>query len=213
LNSLYLNHKPEKIILASGNQKKVVELQLLLEPLDISIVPQSGFNIKDADETGLTFVENAIIKARHAAQISGLPAIADDSGIEVDALHGKPGVYSARFAHRDNPALVSNDENNNKLLLEKLQHIPEQNRTARFQCVLVYMKHAGDPTPVICEGTWEGRILLAPQGQNGFGYDPIFFVPTHGCSSAELGAEEKSRVSHRGQAMQKLLAKFHALYG
>lgn len=208
-----MKNKPEKIVLASSNKKKVAELQLLLQPLGISVITQSTFQISDADETGLSFVENAIIKARHAAQQSGLPAIADDSGIEVDALQGKPGIYSARFANRDNPALASNDENNNKLLLEKLHGIPEQNRTARFQCVLVYMKHAEDSTPVICQGTWEGRILLAPQGANGFGYDPIFFVPTHGCSSAELNAEEKSKISHRGQAMQKLLAKFQALYG
>ena len=190
----------KKIVLASGNKKKVAELQLLLEPLNITIVPQSELNISDADETGLTFVENAIIKARHAAKLSGLPAIADDSGIEVDALHGKPGIYSARFA-----GVPSNDENNNRLLLEKLKNLPEADRTARFQCVLVYMKHAEDPTPIICQGAWEGRILKTLQGQNGFGYDPLFYVPTHHCSSAELSAEEKSLISHRAQAMQQLL--------
>ncbi len=206
-----MNNKPQKIVLASGNPKKVAELQLLLKPLSIIIVPQSELKISDADETGLTFVENAIIKARHAAQQSGLPAIADDSGIEVDALHGKPGVYSARFANRENPAVISNDKNNNLLLLEKLKNTPETNRSARFQCVLVYMKHAEDPTPVICQGSWEGRILLAPQGEHGFGYDPVFFVPTHGCSAAELSAEEKSKISHRGCAMAELLIKLQAV--
>lgn len=212
-----MHNKPKKIVLASGNRKKVAELQLLLENFSIAIIPQSEFKIPDADETGLTFVENAIIKARHAATLSGLPAIADDSGIEVDALHGKPGIYSARFSstertYRENPSTASTDENNNRLLLEKLKNIPEPDRTARFQCVLVYMKHAEDPTPIICQGTWEGRILTSLQGANGFGYDPLFYVPTHHCSSAELRAEEKSRISHRAQAMQQLLIQLRTLF-
>jgi len=212
-----LSSKPQKIVLASGNKKKVAELQLLLQDFSITIIPQSELKISDADETGLTFVENAIIKARHAAQQSGLPAIADDSGIEVDALNGRPGIYSARFSltektARENPSLASADENNNQLLLEKLKNIPESDRAARFQCVLVYMRYAEDPTPIICQGTWEGRILTSLQGANGFGYDPLFYVPTHHCSSAELRAEEKSRISHRGQAMQQLLIQLRALF-
>lgn len=199
-------------MLASGNRKKVAELQLLLQPLHIAVVPQSEFNISDADETGLTFVENAIIKARHAAKLSGLPAIADDSGLEVDALNGQPGIYSARFARIENATIDASDENNNRLLLEKLKFIPEAERSARFQCVLVFMKHAEDPTPIICQGSWPGRILPAQQGSNGFGYDPVFFVPTHQCSAAQLSAEEKSRISHRGQAMQKMLSAVSALF-
>ena len=208
--------QPQKIVLASGNKKKLAELQFLLQALPVMVVPQSALHIQDADETGLSFVENAIIKARHAAALSGLPAIADDSGIEVDALGGKPGIYSARFSFMEqttleNPSLTSNDENNNRLLLEKLKDVPEIDRTARFQCVLVYMKHVEDPTPVICQGTWEGRILMSPQGLGGFGYDPLFYVPTHHCSAAELDAEEKSRISHRGQAMQQLVTQLHRL--
>jgi XTP/dITP diphosphohydrolase len=204
------NNRIEKIVLASGNRKKIAELQLLLQPLSISVIAQSEFNISDADETGLSFVENALIKARHAAKISGLPAIADDSGLEVDALNGQPGIYSARFARNEKTGTGSDDDNN-RLLLEKLKTIPEQKRTARFQCVLVFMKHAADPTPIICQGTWQGRILSAPQGSNGFGYDPVFFVPSHHCSAAQLNAEEKSRISHRGRAMQELLTRLRLL--
>jgi len=203
-----LETKPDTIVLASGNQKKVAELQNLLTPLKIQVLPQSAFNIPDADETGLTFVENAIIKARHAAQLSGLPALADDSGLEVDALNGAPGVYSARFA-----GVPANDINNNKLLLEKLGQLPENKRSARFQCVLVFMRHANDPMPIICHGSWEGNILVSPQGEGGFGYDSLFFVPDHGCSAAQLSVEAKSRLSHRGQAMQKLLREFERCYG
>lgn len=205
--------RPKKIVLASGNKKKLAELQLLLQSLSIAVLPQSEFSISDADETGLSFVENAIIKARHAASLSGLPAIADDSGLEVDALHGQPGIYSARFARRANPQTASGDEANNQCLLEALKNVPNEKRSARFQCVLVYMKHAEDPTPIICQGTWSGRILTAPQGDSGFGYDPVFFVAAHNCSAAQLSAEEKSRISHRGIAMQKMLLALRELYG
>ena len=195
----------KKIVLASGNQKKVAELQQLLRPLAIEIIPQTQLNIADADETGLSFVENATLKARHAARLSGLPALADDSGIEVDALQGKPGIYSARFA-----GVPSCDENNNRLLLEKMKSVPADQRAARFQCVLVFLRHADDPTPLICQGTWEGSILFAPQGEEGFGYDPLFYVPTHQCSAAELPAEEKGRISHRGQATRLLFEKLNS---
>jgi XTP/dITP diphosphohydrolase len=155
------------------------------------------------EETGLTFVENAILKARNAASHSGLPAIADDSGIEVDALQGAPGIYSARYA-----GLNASDGDNCRKLLDELKDVHELDRTARFQCLLVYMRHAEDPTPMIFQGTWEGSILMSPQGENGFGYDPVFYVPSEGCSAAELDAEVKNRLSHRGQALTKLVASF-----
>jgi len=194
------HHTGETIVLASNNAGKVREINQLLASEQIKVVAQKEFNIPDAVEDGLSFVENAIKKARHAASLSGLPAIADDSGIEVDALNGAPGIYSARFAGAN-----ATDLENLKKLLQRLEGVPEEKRTARFQCLLVYMRHAEDPTPLICQGTWEGRILLAPKGENGFGYDPVFYVPTHNCSSAELPAEIKNNLSHRGQALQKLL--------
>ncbi len=166
----------------------------------MAAVPQSDFDVPDADETGLTFVENAILKARHAAQLTGLPAIADDSGLEVDALNGAPGIYSSRFAGGG-----ASDADNLQKLLAELKEVPEDQRTARFQCLMVFMSHAEDPTPLICQGSWEGRILFAPQGENGFGYDPLFWVPGEQCTSAELPSELKNRLSHRGQALQKLL--------
>ena len=187
------------IVLASSNKGKVREFNQLLATLDITVRPQGDFNVEDAEETGLTFVENAILKARNAAQHTGLPAIADDSGLEVDALNGAPGIYSARYA-----GAGASDQANLEKLLTDLHDIPETDRTARFQCVLVYMRHANDPTPLICQGTWEGRILTAPRGDNGFGYDPVFFVPTHDCSSAELPADVKNSLSHRGQALRLL---------
>lgn len=199
---------PSKIVLASGNKKKIAELQHLLHSLDVEIISQGALGIADADETGLTFVENALLKARHACRLSGLPAIADDSGLEVDALYGAPGIYSARFAGEP-----SNDEKNNRLLLEKLAAVTDDLRSARFQCVIVYLRHADDPTPIICQGTWEGIILREPAGENGFGYDPLFLVPTHQCSAAELSADEKGRISHRGQAMKKLLEALKAAHG
>ena len=189
-----------RIVLASNNAGKVREINQLLNGSGLVVVPQSTFNIPDADETGLTFVENAILKARHAAELSGLPAIADDSGLEVDALNGAPGIYSARFS---GPGAT--DEKNLHKLLDELQDVPQEKRSARFQCLMVYMQHAKDPTPIICQGTWEGMIALAPEGENGFGYDPVFFVPTHQCTSAQLPAETKNQLSHRGQALQKLI--------
>lgn len=194
---------PSKIVLASGNAKKIDELQTLLAPSGCQIIPQSEFSTPEAEENGLSFVENAILKARNACLHSGLPAIADDSGIEVDALNGKPGIYSARFSGDD-----ATDASNNQLLLNSLSNTPEKERTARFQCLLVYMRHAEDPTPLICQGSWEGRILFEAQGDNGFGYDPLFFVPSHNCSSAELAAELKNNISHRGLAMRQLLNYF-----
>jgi len=189
-----------KIVLASNNAGKVREINQLLNGGNIAVVPQSEFNIPDAEETGLTFVENAIIKARQAAELSGLPAIADDSGLEVDALKGAPGIYSARFAGEG-----ASDSDNLQKLLREIKDVPEAERTARFQCLMVFMRHDKDPTPIICQGTWEGVITFEPQGENGFGYDPVFFVPTHHCTSAQLPAETKNQLSHRGQALQKLM--------
>ena len=174
----------------------------MLSSLDVEVRPQSEFNVDEVEETGLTFVENAILKARHAAKISGLPAIADDSGLEVDALNGAPGIYSARYAGTD-----ATDEQNLQKLLADSKNVPDEQRTARFQCLLVYLRHADDPTPLICQGTWEGFITQEPMGDNGFGYDPVFFVPKHNCTSAQLTPEQKNQLSHRGQALNKLLTK------
>jgi XTP/dITP diphosphohydrolase len=196
-----------RIVLASGNKKKLTELQSLLTGLPLEVLPQSQFAIPDAVEDGLTFVENALIKARHAAILSGLPAIADDSGLSVDALSGAPGIYSARYAFNNNAGVHGDDAANNQHLLEEMRDVPEAERTAQFHCVLVFMRHASDPVPLICHGVWHGTILFSPRGENGFGYDPLFWVPTHACSSAELAREEKNRISHRGQAMRLLLEK------
>jgi XTP/dITP diphosphohydrolase len=185
------------VVLASGNAGKLRELDKVLAPLDVSLQPQAQFNVPDAEETGLSFVENAIIKARAAAQHTGLPAIADDSGIEVDHLNGAPGIYSARYSG-------AGDEANNVLLLQELGEIPEEQRSARFQCVLVYMRHALDPTPLICQGSWEGFILSEPRGENGFGYDPLFYLPDYQCSSAQLAPGIKNRISHRAKASRLL---------
>lgn len=189
-----------KIVLASGNSGKLREIQAVLDQQRFQLLKQSEFNVPDVAETGTTFVENAIIKARHASQLTGLPALADDSGIEVDALNGAPGVYSARYAGEHG----ANDANNTKLLQE-MKNVADAQRTARFLCVIVYMRHAEDPMPLIFEGAWEGEILHELSGANGFGYDPLFYVPTHGCSSAELDPAEKNRISHRAQALQKLI--------
>jgi XTP/dITP diphosphohydrolase len=189
------------IVLASNNKGKLREINQLVENCPFTITPQSAFRVSEIEETGLSFVENALLKARHASQASGHPAIADDSGLEVDVLDGAPGIYSARYAGID----ASDSENVNKLL-HHLRDIPEARRSARFQCLMVYMSHGADPTPLICQGTWEGRILLRPCGQNGFGYDPIFYVPDYGCSAAELAPEIKNTISHRGQALRQLIA-------
>ncbi len=190
-----------RIVLASNNAGKVREINQLLQGHDLEVVPQSRFDVSEVEETGLTFVENAILKARHAAAHTGLPAIADDSGLEVDALDGAPGIYSARYA-----GAGASDLENLQKLLHDIEDVPDEQRTARFQCLMVYLRHAGDPTPRIFQGTWEGRILHAPQGDNGFGYDPVFYVPDQQCSSAQLAPEVKNRLSHRGQALRKLVA-------
>lgn len=188
-----------RVVLATGNPGKVREFAELFAPHAIEVVPQSDFGVPDVAETGLTFVENALIKARNAAAHTGMPAIADDSGLEVDHLNGAPGIYSARYAGDGGSAA------NNAKLLEALAGVAATQRGARFQCLLVYLRHAEDPTPVICQGTWEGRILEAPQGGQGFGYDPLFYVPGEDCSAAQLPAERKNALSHRGQALACLL--------
>lgn len=198
----------KKIVLASGNAGKLREFQQLLNGCGFEVVPQSDFFSENAEETGLTFVENAIIKARYACAKTGLPAIADDSGIEVDALNGRPGIYSARYAGEG-----AKDADNNKKLLQELADTPESQRTARYHAVLAFMRHAEDPTPILCHGIWEGVILTEPRGEGGFGYDPLFFVPSHDCASAELDKAEKNRISHRGKAMQELLQKLSTLMG
>lgn len=190
----------QTIVLASGNSGKLHEFRELLHDCGFEIKAQSEFDVPNVEETGLTFVENAILKARQACEITGLPAIADDSGIEVDALRGEPGIYSARFAGEN-----ASDHDNNEKLLQLLRHVPSEQRTARYQCVLVFMQHAGDPTPIICQASWEGHILTAPVGEQGFGYDPLFFVTEQNCSAAQLDKAQKNAISHRGKAMQLLL--------
>jgi XTP/dITP diphosphohydrolase len=189
-----------KIVLASSNPGKVREINQLLAGSEFEVVPQSEYSVPDIEETGLTFVENALLKARNAAQHTGLPAIADDSGLEVDALDGAPGIYSARYAGEG-----ASDEDNLLKLLDSLRDVDDARRSARFQCLMVYMRHATDPTPRIFQGTWEGRILHRPRGEHGFGYDPIFYVPGQQCASAELAPEVKNSLSHRGQALQQLV--------
>jgi len=196
----------QRIVLATGNPGKVRELQQLLADMDLEIVPQSEFNTPEAVEDGLGFIENALIKARSAARHTGLPAIADDSGIAVDALNGAPGIYSARYA-----GAGASDEQNLNHLLENMRDVDETDRTARFICLMVYVRHADDPTPIICQGSWEGRLLTSPQGENGFGYDPIFYVPEKGCTSAQLSSDEKNAMSHRGKALRCLVDQLHKL--
>lgn len=188
------------IVLATGNQGKVNELASLLAEQHIEIKPQSEFNVSEVAETGTTFVENAIIKARHAAKITGLPAIADDSGLEVDALNGAPGVYSARYAGEN-----ANDDDNTNKLLSALELVADEHRSARFHCVLVYMRHENDPTPLICHGVWQGSIGREKLGAEGFGYDPVFWQEDHQMTSAQLPRALKNQLSHRGQALQKLV--------
>lgn len=192
-----------KIVLASGNKGKLREFAELFAPLNIEVVPQSDFDVPEAEETGLSFVENAIIKARNAAHHTGLPAIADDSGIEVDYLLGAPGIYSARYAGSD-----ASDHDNLNALLAALDNVPTQERAARYQCLLVLMRHSKDPTPLICQASWQGVILEAPVGSGGFGYDPIFWVPETQCSAAELSSEQKHALSHRGKAIRQFIEAF-----
>jgi len=197
----------KQIVIASNNTDKLGEIRALLNGLDINVVAQSAFNICEADETGLSFVENAIIKARHAASLAKLPAIADDSGIEVDVLNGGPGIHSARYAGEG-----ASDEMNLQLLLDRVRQTGEQRAAARFQCVMVYLRHAQDPTPLIAHGTWHGHIVNEPRGDFGFGYDPIFYVPDHDCTSAELLPQVKNSISHRAQALRQLLEKLSATF-
>lgn len=187
----------QQIVLASGNQGKIKEIQAILEPH--AILAQSHFNVPEVEETATTFIENALIKARNAALHCELPALADDSGLVVDALNGAPGVISARYA-----GAGCSDLDNIKKLLKALEGVPEAERTARFICVIVLMRHAEDPFPLIAQGVWEGRILMQAVGENGFGYDPVFWVPTPGCAAAQLSADIKNTLSHRGKALQQL---------
>lgn len=191
----------DKIVLASGNKGKLREFAQLFSPMDIEVVPQADFDVPEAEETGLTFVENAIIKARNAAYHTGLPAIADDSGIEVDFLLGAPGIYSARYAG-DN----ASDEDNLNTLLAALDGVPKSERGARYQCILVMMRHSKDPTPLICQADWQGQIMTSPIGDGGFGYDPIFWVAEEQCSAAQLTADQKHAISHRGKAIRQFMA-------
>lgn len=190
-----------RVVLASGNAGKTREIGALLAAAGIEIVSQADFGIEPAEETGLTFIENALLKARHAAAQSGLPAIADDSGLVVDALGGAPGIHSARYAGD------GGDAANNAKLLEALRSVPPPARSARFVCVAVYLRHAADPLPIVCEGRWEGAIALEPRGSGGFGYDPLFLPAGEQRTSAELAAAEKNAASHRGRAFRELLAR------
>ena len=190
----------QQIVLASNNQGKVREINECLDGTPFRIVPQSIFNVPEIEETGLTFVENALLKARNAARYTNHPVIADDSGIEVLALKGRPGIYSARYA-----GLNATDKDNLDKLIEEIKPLTEVDRQARFVCLMVYLRHADDPTPVISQGIWDGIVIAEPHGPNGFGYDPMFYVPTHGCTSAELSPAIKNQLSHRGQALKALI--------
>lgn len=194
------------VVLASGNKGKLAELQGILEPLAIEVQPQGMLGVPDAEETGLSFVENAILKARNACEHTGLPALADDSGLEVFALDGEPGIYSARYS---GPGAT--DERNNKKLLEAMKDIPAHGRGAQFRCVIAYMRHSRDPSPLIFEGSWRGSILHEPRGRKGFGYDPLFLVDGEDCSAAELPPQRKAQLSHRGKAMAGLIANLDRL--
>ena len=191
----------KKIILASNNTGKIREFNAMLTGI-YEVVSMSDMNVKEVPEIGLTFVENALIKARNASEQSGLPALADDSGIVVDALNGAPGIYSARYAgnHGD-------DEANTQKILDDMAQVADAQRSARFWCAIVFVEHANDPTPIIIQRGWEGEIMREKSGENGFGYDPIFYVPTHKKSSAELSSEQKNNISHRGKALQALLSE------
>lgn len=191
----------QRLVLASSNAGKLREFNSLLADFGFEVVPQADLGVSDAEETGLSFVENALLKARHASQATGLAALADDSGLVVDALGGQPGIYSARFAGQP-----TNNAANNAKLIAALKDVPTEQRTAHFRCCIVLVRHPIDPVPLIAEASWAGHILTAPQGQAGFGYDPLFYVPTHQCSAAELASAEKNQISHRGQALQRLRA-------
>lgn len=196
---------PARVVLATGNAGKLREMRDILAPWQVDVRPLADFTLGSAEETGLSFVENAILKARFAARASGLPAIADDSGLEVDALHGAPGIYSARYA---GPA--SDDAANNRKLLAELEATRGARRSARYCCAMVFVRRDTDPMPVIAQATWEGRIALEPRGAGGFGYDPIFVVAGGERTAAEFDAAEKNRVSHRGQALRALVAALGA---
>jgi len=196
----------QEIVLASNNQGKAREINALLDSTRFNAISQSDFNVEEVEETGLTFIENALIKARNAALFTHHPVIADDSGIEVLALKGRPGIYSARYAGRD----ASDAENLNKLI-EDIKPLSEEDRKARFVCLMVYLRHAEDPTPIISQGIWDGYVITDPRGNNGFGYDPMFYVPSHNCTSAELSADIKNQLSHRGQALRKLVEQFNKM--
>ncbi|ASP38357.1 non-canonical purine NTP pyrophosphatase, RdgB/HAM1 family [Bacterioplanes sanyensis] len=202
-----------KIVLASGNAGKLREFSALFAQhfaeQQIELIAQSDMGVIEAEETGLSFVENAILKARNAAAQTGLPALADDSGLEVDALQGAPGIYSARYA-QESDGFGQGDGANNAKLLQALNGVADSQRSARFQCVLVYMKHAQDPTPQVFQGCWEGRIAATADGEQGFGYDPLFFVPSENCTAAALTKTRKNQLSHRGQAIQQLLQRWQA---
>ncbi|WP_376695674.1 RdgB/HAM1 family non-canonical purine NTP pyrophosphatase [Wenzhouxiangella sp. EGI_FJ10305] len=189
-----------KLVLASGNKGKLRELAHMLEPLHIEVLSQAEFNVDAVEETGSTFVENALLKAREAARVSGLPALGDDSGLVVDALDGRPGIHSARFAGAN-----ADDADNNEKLLRELADLPMERRTAHFHCCLVLLRHESDPVPIIAEGSWHGHILEAPRGEGGFGYDPLFHDREIGATAAELPMEEKARTSHRGAALANLM--------
>jgi XTP/dITP diphosphohydrolase len=196
-------------VLASGNDGKLAEFSRLLTPLSINVSPQGEFGVSDADETGLSFIENAILKARHAAAATGLPALADDSGLVVDALQGEPGIYSARFSARAGGE--SGDSANIDHLLAKLDGVPEQDRNAHYYCLLAFVRHASDPTPLIAEGRWDGRVLTKRAGTGGFGYDPVFYLPDQNCTAAEMDSTLKNRLSHRGQAMTAFMPQLQAM--
>lgn len=197
-----------KVVLASGNQGKLRELQSLLATCDLDLLSQADFDLETPEETGLTFVENALIKARYVADKTGLPAIADDSGLAVRALNGAPGIYSARYAGEGSGG-EKNDRANLEKLLNNMQDVSDDARQACFHCVLVYLQHAADPTPIICHGQWHGQITREPAGENGFGYDPVFWVPQQNCTSAQLQPDQKNSMSHRGKALQALVQAMH----
>ena len=196
-----------KIILATGNLNKVREISASLKGSSIEIMPQSMFNVPDADETGTTFVENAIIKARNCAAHTGEAAMADDSGIEVDALGGAPGVHSARYSGEH-----ANDEKNTALLLRNMENVPDGRRTASYWCVMVYMRSASDPTPIICLASWEGVIIREKRGTNGFGYDPVFLIPELGKTAAEVSLEVKNSMSHRAKAIKMMTERLREIH-